>query len=73
MSTTQTIIDHNLTNDNKSIMTPGVLSHKISDHYPIYCTIKNINNKPTSAVNKYSFVIPKILTVIIFEMIWKLP
>ena len=36
-------------------MTPGVLSYKISDHYPIYCAIKNINNKPTSAFNKYSF------------------
>ena len=55
-STTQTIIDHNLTNDNESIMTPGVLSYKISDHYPTYCAIKNINNnKPTSAFNKYSF------------------
>ena len=55
-STTQTIIDHILTNDNESIMTPGVLSYKVSDHYPIYCAIKNINNnKPTSAFNKYSF------------------
>ena len=37
-------------------MTPGVLSYEISDHYPIYCAIKNINNnKPTSALNKYSF------------------
>ena len=55
-STTQTIIDHILTNDNESIMTPGVLSYKISDHYPTYCAIKNINNnKPTGALNKYSF------------------
>ena len=30
--------------------------NKISDHYPIYCAIKSINNnKPTSAFNKYSF------------------
>ena len=55
-STTQTIIDHILTNDNESIMIPGVLSYKMSDRYPIYCAIKNINNnKPTSAFNKYSF------------------
>ena len=50
------INDHILTDDNESITTPGVLSYKISDHYPIYCAIKNINNnKPTSAFNKYSF------------------
>ena len=55
-STTQTMIDHILTNDNESIVTPGVLSYKISDHYPTYCAIKNINNnKPTSAFNKYLF------------------
>ena len=55
-STTQTIIDHSLTNDNESIMIPGVLSYKISDHYPFYCAIKNINNnKLTNAFNKYSF------------------
>ena len=55
-STTQTIIDHILTNDNESMMIPSVLSYKISDHYPIYCAIKNINNnKSTSAFNKYSF------------------
>ena len=54
-STTQTIIDHVLTNDNESIMTPGVLLYKISDHYPIYCAINKNNNKPTSAFNKYSF------------------
>ena len=54
-SATQTIIDHILTNDNDSTMTPGVLSYKISDHYPIYCAIKNKKNKPISAFNKYSF------------------
>ena len=73
-SATQTTIDHILTNDDESIITPGVLSYKISDHYPIYYAIKNINNKPTSAFNKYSFRnLPKILRVIIFLMIWKPP
>ena len=48
-STTQTIIDHILTNDNESILTPSVLSCKISDHYPIYCAIKNINNNKAVA------------------------
>ena len=71
-STTQTIIDHILTNDNESIMTPGVLSYKISDHYPIYCAIKNINNnKPTSAFNKYSFRNTKNIDGKIFVMILK--
>ena len=34
---TQTIIDHVLTNDSESILTPGVLVYPISDHYATSC------------------------------------
>ena len=46
ITTPQTVIDHILTNDNSSIIHPGVLLYKISDHFPIYCTISQpIPNK----------------------------
>ena len=32
----QTVIDHILTNDCRSLITPGVFSYKISDHSPIF-------------------------------------
>ena len=45
-TTSQTVIDHILTNDNSSIIHPGVFLYKISDHFPIYCTIsQTISNK----------------------------
>ena len=40
-ASSQTIIDHILTNDTESTITPGVFPYKISDHYPIFCTITN--------------------------------
>ena len=36
-----TIIDHILTNDNESVITPGVFLYKLADHYAIYCSITN--------------------------------
>ena len=45
-TTSQTVIDHISTNDNSSIIHPGVLLYKISDHFPIYGTISQpISNK----------------------------
>ena len=38
---TQTIIDHVLTNDSESILTPGVLVYPISDHYATSCIISS--------------------------------
>ena len=43
----QTIIDHLLTNDAKSVITPGVFLHKLADHYAIYCSISSYNFKHT--------------------------
>ena len=36
-----TIIGHIPSNDSESIITPQVLLYKISDHFPIICTIEN--------------------------------
>ena len=45
-TTSQTVIDHILTNDNSSIINSGVLLYKISDQCPVYCTISQpISNK----------------------------
>ena len=48
----ETIIDHILTNVTDTVITPGVLHYKISDHYPIYClisipTLKNCQKRDT--------------------------
>ena len=43
----QTIIDHLLTNDAESVITPGVFLHKLADHYAIYCSISSYNFKHT--------------------------
>ena len=45
--TSQTVIDHILTNDCESILTPGVLTYNIADHYPMFSTISNSNFKNT--------------------------
>ena len=51
----KTIIDHVLTNDTDSILTPGILTYSISDHYPIFCTISNPTFKTTKKNMTYSF------------------
>ena len=43
----QTIIDHLLTNDTESVITPGVFLYKLADHYAIYCFISIYNFKHT--------------------------
>ena len=35
-ATSQTTIDHILSNDYDSVLTPGVFSFKLADHYPIF-------------------------------------
>ena len=47
----QTIIDHILTNDSESILTPGVILYKISDHNAISCNIASprFNNSKTNS------------------------
>ena len=58
----QTIIDHILTNDNESVITPRVFLYKLADHYAIYCSIthskfKNTNNiRNTYACRNYRSV-----------------
>ena len=58
----QTIIDHILTNDNESVITPGVFLYKLADHYAIYCSItypkfKNTyNSRNTHACRNYRSV-----------------
>ena len=46
----QTIIDHLLTNDTESIITPSytnVFLYKLANHYAIYCSISSYNFKYT--------------------------
>ena len=38
-ATSQTIIDHILTNVHDTVLTPGVFSYKLADHYPIFCKV----------------------------------
>ena len=49
----QTIIDHLLTNDNESLINPGVLHYKLADHFPIFCLISlpKINSYQSTATN----------------------
>ena len=54
-NSSKTIIDHVLTNDTDSILTPGVSTYSISDHYPIFCTISNPTFKTTKKNMTYSF------------------
>ena len=54
-NSSKTIIDHILNNDTHSILTPGVLTYFISDHYPIFCTISNPTFKTTKKNMIYSF------------------
>ena len=43
----QMIIDHLLTNDTESVITPGVFLYKLADHYASYCSISSYNVKHT--------------------------
>ena len=64
--TSQTIIYYILSNDCESIITHKVLLYKISDHFPIICTIENPKFK---APNPETFVFRdlKIINVLKFR------
>jgi len=53
--TSQTIIDHVLTNDNESTIEPGVFNYKISDHNATYCVMHNPCFKCLKLKNSYTF------------------
>ena len=52
-SNSQTFIDHIFTNDYESIVTPGVLTYSLSDHYPIFCTITNNQLQTPKAMQSF--------------------
>ena len=58
LKTSQTIIDHIFSNDSEPIITPEVLLYKISDHFPIICTIENSKSKASKPETLF-FVISK--------------
>ena len=65
----KTIIDHLLTNDCESKLTTGVISCKISDHFPVFCTVSNpgftkFSNAPTDS---YTFRNIKTVAGILFR------
>ena len=51
----QTVIDHILTNDCRSLIKPGVFSYKISDHSPIFVSITHSNLNKTNSNSKYFY------------------
>ena len=56
----ETIIDHILTNVTETVITPGVLLYKISNHYPIYCLISIPTSKNCQKRDTYSYRNPKL-------------
>ena len=38
--TSSTVIDHIITNDHKHSIIPGIIKSDLTDHYPIFCSIK---------------------------------
>ena len=53
-ATSSTLIDHVLTNDAISQITPGILNSDVSDHFPTFVLIKNVDKKKVSASeNRY--------------------
>ena len=51
----QTVIDHILTNDSVSTLTPGVIRYKLPDHYPTFCIISNSNFKYPRKESLFTF------------------
>ena len=45
-SSSQTAIDHIITNIVKDEITPGILKFHISDHLPIFCSISSLSYAP---------------------------
>ena len=51
----ETIIDRILMNVTETAITPGVLHHKISDHYPIYCLISIPTSTNSQKCDTYTY------------------
>ena len=54
-ATSQTTIDHILSNDYDSVLTPGVFSYKLADHYPIVCKISTPIDKSNNRDGMFMF------------------
>ena len=54
-STFQTSIDHIFTNDYELIITPGILTYLLSNHYPIFCTKTNSQSQTPKAMQSFEF------------------
>ena len=53
-ATSSTLLDHILTNDTISQITPGILNSNVSDHFPTFVLIKNVEKKKVPALeNRY--------------------
>ena len=50
-ATSSTLLDHILTNDTISQITPGILNSDVSDHFPTFISIKNVDKKKVSALD----------------------
>ena len=48
-ATSSTLLDHILTNDAISQITPGILNSDVSDHFPTFVLIKNVEKKKVPA------------------------
>ena len=68
--TSKTIIDHLLTgtNDCESKLTHGIISYKISDHFPIFCTVSNprFTKSSNPPIDSYTFRNTKAVDGILF-------
>ena len=49
-ATSSTLLDHTLTNDAISQITPGILNSDGSDHFPTFVLIKNVDKKKVPAL-----------------------
>ena len=54
-ATSQVTTDHILSNDCDSVLTPGVFSFKLADHYPIFCTISSPIDKSNNNEGIFMF------------------
>ena len=55
ITSSQTVIDHILTNDGVSTLTPGATRYKLVDHYPTFCSISNSNFKYPRKESLFTF------------------
>ena len=55
ITSSQIVIDHILTNDSVSTLTPGVIRYKLADHYPTFCIISNSDFKYPRKESLFTF------------------